>query len=258
MGRTNQSFSLSTVGGYNGNTVLNDFYQFKLKPIGIPPTALVSDFRKLINNPDMSDVRFLVEGKEVFAHKVILATRSEYFRVMLCGGMLESSGASTGDTVMQEGLASKPIELPGILYWVFLKVLEYLYTDYVRDTSLEVNIHLLIASEQFMLDRLKVLCEDLICDDISTDSVISILVASHRHNAAGLKNLALDYVLQHLDEQTIMSGLTELRSEPDLLLEIIRRNQLSNANGGGSADAASLDHLPIGPFGANNDWNNAR
>ena len=130
----------------------------------------------------------------------------------------------------------------------FLKVLEFLYTDTASDVSLETAILLLIASEQFMLDRLKALCEDLIRRDIHVDNVISILVASHRHHASGLKDIALEFILKNLKERAVMSGLDELKAEPDLLLEIIRRRTQNDADAN-ATDAAS------GPLA---EWNSRR
>jgi speckle-type POZ protein len=234
-------------GGYNGSTVLNDFYRFKLKPIGVPPPALVNDFRRLINNSELSDVRFVVEGKVVFAHKAILAIRSEYFRVMLCGGMRESQMLDSSKQSQDQ-----PILLPDVSLSVFEKVLEFLYTDTVRDVTLETGIHLLIASEQFMLDRLKAICEDLIRRDISTETVVSILVASHRHHAAGLKELAFDYILRNLNDQIVMAGLSDLKAEPDLLLEIIRRSHMNQV---AVARELPQNNPPAGPL---HDWEGRR
>ena len=198
---------LYVFGGYNGSTVLNDFYKFRLKPIGVPPPALVKDFRRLINDREMSDVSFIVEGRYVYAHRAILAVRSEYFRVLLFNGrMRESVQASAAAGGLAN--ADAPIELGDVSYTVFLKVLEYLYTDTIRNVSLELGIHLLIASEQFMLDRLKALCEDIIRRDINVENVIGILVASHRHNALGLKEIALDYILKNLSEKSVIIGLS--------------------------------------------------
>lgn len=207
-------------GGYNGSNVLNDFYKFRLKTIGVPPPALVSDFRKLMNDSTLADVCFLVENEEVYAHRAILAIRSEYFRVMLCGGMRESN--------TNQGHLS--IELPDVSHAVFLKVLEFLYTDTVEGVSLETGIHLLIASELFMLDRLKSLCEEIIRRDINVENVVGILVASHRHNADALKDIALEFILRHLKDPMVMAGLSDLRVEPDLLLEIIRRSSQNSAD----------------------------
>ncbi|KAL7566207.1 hypothetical protein ACA910_011278 [Epithemia clementina (nom. ined.)] len=251
-------------GGYNGSTVLNDFYKFRLKPINLPSTSLVQDLSKLIQNPDLSDVAFLVEGKLIYANRAILAIRSEYFRVMLCGGMREASSLDTTAAVgaenvsekkpsvsprsaSQEGhrLAGDEIVLPGVSYEVFLRVLEFIYTDTLRingdEMTLDLGIHLLIASELFMLDRLKALCEDLIRRDIHVDNVMDILVAAHRHNASGLKDLSLEYILLHLSNPTIMEGLTVLKSEPDLLVDIIKRHSLLTLYNNNTSSVASMD-----------------
>jgi hypothetical protein len=248
--------NLWVFGGYNGQCVLNDFYKFRLKPIGVPPPALVSDLRRLINNVELADVRFAVEDKEVFAHRSILAVRSEYFRVMLStGGMRESIlNSEPGGGI--PGSSGAPIELRDVSYNVFVKVLEFLYTDTVKDVSLETAIHLMIASEQFMLDRLKALCEDLIRRDINVDTVIGILVASHRHNATGLKDIALEYILKKLSDPVVMTGLSELKAEPDLLLEIIKRNTETQSRQPGPGTAHESVGGPFGGAGA--EWNDRR
>jgi hypothetical protein len=200
---------LYVFGGYNGSTVLNDFYKFRLKPIGVPPPALVNDFRRLVNDPGMSDVCFLVDGNEVYAHRAILAVRSEYFRVLLFNGHMRESVQASGDRNVIN--PASPIELRDVSYSVFLKVLEYLYTDTVQNVTLELGIHLLVASEQFLLDRLKALCEDIIRRDISVDNVINILVTSHQHNALGLKEIALEFILRNLTDKSIQKGLSVSR-----------------------------------------------
>lgn len=213
--------NLYIFGGYNGSTVLNDFYKFRLKPIGVPPTGLVNDFLRLLNDPDMSDVCFLVEDKKVYAHRAILAIRSEYFRVLLYNGHMRESV----DSLERSSLA--PIKLEDVSHTVFVKVLEYLYTDNVRDVNLELGIHLLIASEQFMIDRLKFLCEDIIRRDINVHNVINILVTSHQHHALGLKEIALDFILTNLTAKEIQKGLSDLKAEPDLLVEIIKLSSVA-------------------------------
>jgi len=203
-------------GGYNGRSVLNDFYKFRLVPVSIPPPLLVDDMTRLINNAELSDVTFLVEDKEVYANRAILAVRSEYFKVMLFTGRMRESLSQNNSS----------IEVRDVSYNIFLKVLEYLYTDSVRDLSLEISILLLIVSERFMLDRLKRLCEDSIRRDISVDNVIAIFLASHRHNAVGLKEIALDFILKNLNDSTVVHCLSDLKTEPDLLVEIIKRNTM--------------------------------
>lgn len=220
----------------------------------MPPPALVSDFRRLINNPELADVRFNVEDKEVYAHRAVLAVRSEYFRVMLATGGMRESIMNTAPGGGVTGSSEAPIELQDVSYNVFVKVLEFLYTDTVNDVSLETAIHLMIASEQFMLDRLKALCEDLIRRDINVENVISILVAAHQHNASGLKDIALEYILLNLTDSAIMTGLADLKAEPDLLLEIIKRNTEARSQQNGPRGAQEAG---AGPFGGD-EWNARR
>ena len=168
--------SLYIFGGYNGSTVLNDFYKFRLRPVNVPPPSLVADMRRLMLREELSDVTFLVEGREVHANRALLAVRSEYFKAMLFGGMSESvtTMADVGES------RRTPIELRDISPGVFSKVVEYLYTDTISDLTWEMGMSLLIASEQFMLDRLKALCEDCLRREITVENVIGVFIASHR------------------------------------------------------------------------------
>ena len=165
-------------GGYNGSSVLNDFFLFRLKPVNIPPSGLVTDLRKLLMREDLSDVTFLVEGREIHANRSLLAVRSDYFEAMLFGGMSES--IRVVDRNGNGDHHRTPIEIQDISHSVFLKVLEYLYTDTVTEITWDMGMSLLIASEQFMLDRLKALCQDRLRREIAVENVIGVLIASHR------------------------------------------------------------------------------
>ncbi len=68
----------------------------------------------LFLNDEYSDVTLLVDGQRFNAHKVILAARSEYFRALLYGGMLES--------------AMSEIELKDTPLGAFKFLLRYIYT----------------------------------------------------------------------------------------------------------------------------------
>ncbi|CAE7248039.1 Lztr1 [Symbiodinium pilosum] len=131
--------SLYVFGGYNGSIVLNDFYEFRFEPVSIPPSNLVDDLRKLINNPAFADVTFIVENQSVYATRAHLAARSEHFRALFYGGMRESSDAE------------EQIVLQDVAHPVFLLLLEYIYTDQVGEISSELAVHLLIAAERLVL-----------------------------------------------------------------------------------------------------------
>lgn len=50
----------------------------------------------------------------------------------------------------------------------------------VTEMTWELGMSLLIASEQFMLDRLKAICEDRLRKDLAVGNVIGVFIASHR------------------------------------------------------------------------------
>ena len=47
--------------------VLNDFYEWKFQPLLVPPPTLQEDMRRLVNNRQLSDVTFIVDGFPVYA-----------------------------------------------------------------------------------------------------------------------------------------------------------------------------------------------
>jgi hypothetical protein len=59
----------------------------------------------------MSGVRFIVEGNDVYAHRSILAVRSEYFRVLLFNGQ-HARVSRVGTTLGTWGDACKPENAP--------------------------------------------------------------------------------------------------------------------------------------------------
>ena len=51
---------------------------------------LSSFIGNLFNQSDYSDIQLVVESEQFYAHRIILAARSEYFRALLFGGLKES------------------------------------------------------------------------------------------------------------------------------------------------------------------------
>ena len=154
--------SMLIFGGYDGSERLNDFQQFVFGPdvtatCHIPPGNLVADLRGFIDDQDTSDVTFIVEGKPVYAHK-LLCTRCEYFKAMLSGEMMESR--------------AREIVMPDVRHAIFLAVLEYLYTDEV-EVPLDTTMELFQAADKFGIARLKLICE---CRYVGEEGVCGVVV----------------------------------------------------------------------------------
>lgn len=201
--------SLYIFGGYNGSLVLNDFYEFRFELISVPQSSFINDLKAMINNSLLSDVVFIIEGKEIKANKAIMAARSEHFRALFYGGMKEQH--------------ENKVEIPDIAYNVFEAILEYLYTDTVKGMNVDMAVSLMIAAEQFMLDRLKAMCQDSIRKNINIENVVPVLRASYYHRANALKEICLDFICAKTEEVKKTRGFNELVNEPGLLMELVMR-----------------------------------
>ena len=174
---------LFVFGGSYGTEYLNDFFILDTDP---PPlveviqpssmSLLSRSLGRFCNDEEFSDVEFLVEGRVIHAHRVILSMLSERFRAMFSSGFIEST--------------QKQIRLDDIRYTTFMAMLEYLYSG--KGPEIEHNddnssllkiIELLRLSDQFMLDHLKQLCECRLQSAVSELNVDSILEHGAMFNA---------------------------------------------------------------------------
>jgi hypothetical protein len=236
-------------GGYDGANRLNDFISFDFglqDEYGAPlsdlePSTLVKDLTSFVNNPELSDVTFIVEGETVYAHKFMLV-RSSYFRAMFLGEMKES----TQDCIPLEHVSRFIICSRMFLFYhltdtihfasfgvsassfqiglqVFLLLLEFLYTDQVH-IPLEYAMEAFAASDEFCVPRLKSLCEKNIFASISGDTAASIFLAADLYNAKTLKERTLHYILMHFEVVSKSPTFEEMaRTNVELVFEILRK-----------------------------------
>lgn len=198
-------------GGYDGSERLNDFLRFDFAAYDlscdVPPSTIISDLKAMVNDDTLSDITFVVEEQEVYAHKVMLM-RCAYFRALFLGQMRESQLAT--------------VRLEQVSHQIFLAVLEYLYTDDVQipfDSAME----LFEAADLFMIPRLKTMCERRMLHSISVDNAASIFHAADMHSATTLRLKALKYMLSHFEEVSKTKSFEEMgRSNFELVFEILR------------------------------------
>ncbi|XP_031263780.1 ARM REPEAT PROTEIN INTERACTING WITH ABF2-like [Pistacia vera] len=166
---------------------------FSLSPVDAAPpspTPQVYLGEQYVNNPTLSDVTFLVEGKRFYAHRICLLASSDAFRAMFDGGYREK--------------LAKDVEIPNIRWDVFELMMRFIYTGSV-DVNIDVAQDLLKAADQYLLDGLKRLCEFAIAQDISTENVPFMFEFSEAYNAVSLKQSCILFILEKFDK---------LRSKP--------------------------------------------
>ncbi|KAF7642907.1 hypothetical protein LDENG_00248480 [Lucifuga dentata] len=114
-----------------------------------------------LNNKEMSDVTFLVEGKPFYAHKVLLFTASARFKLLLQN---------------RPAAENTCIEISHVKYNIFHLVMQYLYyggTEALHIRNTEV-MELLSAAKFFQLEALQRHCEIICSKNITTETCVDL------------------------------------------------------------------------------------
>eukprot|EP00063_Salmo_salar_P088140 XP_014062975.1 PREDICTED: ankyrin repeat and BTB/POZ domain-containing protein BTBD11-A-like isoform X1 [Salmo salar] len=114
-----------------------------------------------LNNKEMSDVTFLVEGKPFYAHKVLLFTASARFK-----SLLQNRPAAENTY----------IEISHVKYNIFQLVMQYLYcggTESLHIMNTEI-MELLSAAKFFQLEALQRHCEIICSKNIAVETCVDI------------------------------------------------------------------------------------
>lgn len=167
--------------------------------VDVPKSTLVEDMRKMFNSPLGSDLKLIAsDGRELHAHKIILAMRSEAFRALLFGGMRESTQAE--------------IQFPDIKYEVLALVVEFLYTDTANITG-DIVVGLFMAADQYQLGRLRALCEDFILQNISIENVCTIFQTADQLQAHKLRGFCFNWIINNFGEVLTCDAYPQLPAE---------------------------------------------
>lgn len=80
------------------------------------------------------------------------------------------------------------------IYWDALPNMEELVGLNTKWASTMMAQHLLAAADQYALERLRLLCEARLCEDISINTVATTLALAEQHHSFQLKDVCLKFV----------------------------------------------------------------
>jgi BTB/POZ domain-containing protein 9 len=149
---------------------------------------------------DLTDIAFIVDGERVPAHKLVLASQSEYFRVMLYGEMKEAS---------QEEIVLSDVPLAP-----FKKLLQYAYTGVLElDEPLEDILEVTRVANFLGFAGLSArLGRDTAYKNVSLDTFLHLYVFSDTHDLPQMKTICLSFT------ETVSNTLAVLKSPSFLQL----------------------------------------
>lgn len=101
----------------------------------------------------------------------------------------------------------------------FRAMMGFIYPQKAPDLHNMADV-LLAAADKYGLERLKVMCEDAHCKDLSMETAVHTLVRADLHSAGQLKTQVLDFIISHASEVSETSSWkTMVGSYPHLLAE---------------------------------------
>ncbi|CAI0466522.1 unnamed protein product [Linum tenue] len=191
--------------------------------IPVPPSDIGLQFGMLLESGKGSDVNFEVDGEIFSAHKLVLAARSPVFRAQLFGPMKDQNTTS---------LKVEDVELP-----VFKALLHFIYWDALPDLEDLVGTvnpkwaatlmaqHLLAAADRYALERLRLLCEAKLCEDVAINTVATTLALAEQHQCLQLKAVCLKFIAMPENLKAVMQtdGFEYLKQScPTVITELLQ------------------------------------
>lgn len=174
----------------------------------VPECRLADDLGLLFENQRFSDVTLCVNGRDFQAHKAILAARSPVFAAMF-------------EHEMEERKHNR-VEISDVDHEVFREMLRFIYTGKAANLERMAD-DLLAAADKYALERLKVMCEEALCTNLSTENSAEVLILADLHSADQLKAQAIDFINTHATDVMETAGWKSMiRSHPHLLAEAFR------------------------------------
>ncbi|XP_026400477.1 BTB/POZ and MATH domain-containing protein 3-like [Papaver somniferum] len=198
--------------------------------ITIPPSDMIQNLQDLLESGIGFDVTFQV-GNEFFrAHKLILAARSPVFRAMFFG----SVGNPDMETVAIEEF--DPFAFKAMLLFLYSDELPELHENSDSDslsTSTILMQHLLAAADRFDLARLRLMCEEKLCEGITVNTVATTLGLAEQHQCLQLKTFCLNFVAKakNLEEFMKSDGFAYLENScPSSLVDLLKTSVVVDKN----------------------------
>ncbi|XP_069101855.1 BTB/POZ domain-containing protein 6-like [Argopecten irradians] len=139
-------------------------------------------FDHLLSSGISSDVTFIVgeEKTRIFAHKLVLLSRSPVFYAMFEGPMAEKG----------------EITIPDISPEIFRIFLRYLYTDNIELTDKNV-VPVFNVGRKYCVDILISLCEAFLSNNLTTDNACALLEQAHVFMMESLQEDCFKFIVKN-------------------------------------------------------------
>lgn len=188
-----------------------------LSRVEVPHSDIAEQFGKLLETKDGVNVSFIVGGETFAAHKIVLATRSAIFK------------AEHFEPLRKHGM--EPITIKDLQPAVFRALLHFIYTDSIPAMDdlkggnlCEMIRHLLVAADRYAIERLSLMCQSIICEDLQVHNVATTSALADQHGCDILKDACIEFMIcsNSMEAVAATNGSKNLkRSCPSVVIEAL-------------------------------------
>ncbi|TVU42660.1 hypothetical protein EJB05_09079, partial [Eragrostis curvula] len=185
--------------------------------IEVPPSDIALHFAKLLEEKEGADVTFSVGGETFPAHKIVLATRSPVFKAELFGPMSKAGMEIITDL--------QPVVFRALLFFIYTDSLPAM-DDLEGDDRCEMIRHLLVAADRYATERLKLMCQSILCENLHVQTVATTLALADQYHCDKLKEACIEYITcaNALGTVAATQGYKNLkRSCPSVVIEALEK-----------------------------------
>ncbi|KAL7291184.1 hypothetical protein TKK_0015099 [Trichogramma kaykai] len=145
------------------------------------------NFDWLFLNENLSDVKLLTMcGKEIPAHKVVLASASPVFKAMFCHDMLETK--------------SQTVDMADISHDAALAMMRYIYTGILDIPELSLAAEILKAADKYLIEDFERIWQQKLISSISTENVMKLLKIADTCDSKYLKEEAVEFIAMNVNK----------------------------------------------------------
>ncbi|XP_051211903.1 BTB/POZ and MATH domain-containing protein 2-like [Lolium perenne] len=187
-----------------------DLTNIRTEDATAPPSSMPEQLGRILDTGEATDVTFEVGGETFAAHWCLLAARSSMFMAQF----------------LSDATTSVPIK--DMEPTVFKAMLHFIYTDSlpkIDDDNDDETVRMLFAAaERYNLDKLKMICESILCNNISTSTAAAALAFAKQHGCLALKKACFQFLasLQNLMAIVGSDAFENLKStEPNILEDLV-------------------------------------
>ncbi|KAK7604748.1 hypothetical protein V9T40_005934 [Parthenolecanium corni] len=148
-------------------------------------TTMSRTLESEFGNPNNADLTICVDNREIHVHQAILKMRSAYFKSLLSRWLKENE---------------KVVTIKGKSFAAVEAYLKYIYTDRL-EVNIELAVELLQLADEYGDDSFKLLCEQSIKRDLTTEKVADLFAFTRKlEMCQDLNKFCLDYALNHAEK----------------------------------------------------------